>query len=134
MPLSGELFWLTLTIVMTAVFWLPYGVNRSSVRGIARALGNPQPADKPLDAWADRAMRAHRNAVENLVLFAPLVLIAALTETSPGLVAARAQVYFWARAAHYVVYVIGVPVLRTVVFAVGWAAMIIIALAVLGLV
>ena len=134
MPLPAELFWLTLTIIMTALFWVPYGVNRSAVRGVSRALGNPRPDDKPHDAWADRAMRAHQNAVENLVLFAPLVIIATVTETSPGLVAALAQVYFWARAAHYVVYVIGIPVLRTVVFAVGWAAMIILALTILGVV
>ena len=79
-------------------------------------------------------MRAHQNAVENLVLFAPLVIIAAMTQTSPGLVAAMAQVYFWARAAHYVIYVIGIPVARTVAFAAGWAAMIVVALAVLGVV
>ena len=134
MPLPAELFWLTLTIIMTAVFWVPYGINRSAVRGLSRALGNPQPDDKPHDAWADRAMRAHHNAVENLVLFAPLVIIASTTQSNPGLVAVLAQIYFWARAAHYVVYVIGIPVLRTVVFAIGWAAMLLVALAILGLV
>lgn len=134
MPLPDALFWLTLTVVMTAFLWIPYAINRSTVRGLARALGNPQPDDKPHDAWADRAMRAHRNAVENLVLFAPLVIVATMTQTSPELVAAMAQVYFWARAAHYIVYVIGVPVLRTVVFAVGMAATLIVALAILGLI
>ena len=134
MPLTDALFWLTLTILMTALFWLPYGINRSTVRGVARALGNPRPDDKPHDAWADRAMRAHRNAVENLILFAPLVIIATMTQASPALVAAMAQVYFWARAAHYIVYVIGVTVLRTVVFAVGLGATLIVALAILGLI
>ena len=133
MPLTDALFWLTLTILMTALFWLPYGINRSTVRGVARALGNPRPDDKPHDAWADRAMRAHRNAVENLVLFAPLVLIAHTTETDPALVGFMAQIYFWSRAAHYLVYVIGIPVVRTVVFAIGYLAMFVVGLAILGL-
>ena len=133
MPLTDALFWLTLTLLMTALFWLPYGINRSMVRGPARALGNPRPDDKPHDAWADRAMRAHRNAVENLVLFAPLVLIAHATQTDPALVGLMVQVYFWARAAHYVVYTLGIPVVRTGVFAVGYLAMFVVGLAILGL-
>ena len=41
-------------------------------------------------------------------------------------------VYFWARLAHVIVYTMGVPVLRTLAFAVGFAAQAALALAVFG--
>jgi uncharacterized MAPEG superfamily protein len=35
-------------------------------------------------------------------------------------------VYFWARVAHYLAYISAIPYLRTLTFAVSWAAMAII--------
>lgn len=50
--------------------------------GVMRAIGVPGP-DYPTDApWADRARRAHLNAIENLAVFAPLVLVAAIADVS----------------------------------------------------
>jgi MAPEG family len=71
-----EFFWLMLTIILTGLMWIPYILDRAAVRGLAVTLGNPSPSDKPQSAWAQRMMAAHDNAVENLVLFAPLVLVA----------------------------------------------------------
>jgi uncharacterized MAPEG superfamily protein len=120
--MSKELFWLTLTIAMTGLFWVPYILDRVASRGLAGAMGNPRPDDKPQSAWAVRQMKAHTNAVENLVIFAPLVLIAhSLTLSSPTTVLA-CQAYFWARLVHYVVYTLGIPGLRTLAFTVGFLA------------
>ena len=74
--MSTELFWLVLTVAMTGLFWVPYIPDRIMARGLMGAMANPSPSDKAQSPWARRMMAAHTNAVENLVIFAPLVLTA----------------------------------------------------------
>ena len=73
--MTRELFWLTLTVILTGLLWIPYILNRCQVRGLSGAMANPSRNDKPHAEWATRLMFAHDNAVENLIIFAPLVLI-----------------------------------------------------------
>jgi uncharacterized MAPEG superfamily protein len=95
-------------------------------------MANPTPKDAQHSLWAWRLMRAHRNAIENLVVFAPLVLILdALNISTPATVIACA-VFFYARLAHAVVYTLGIPVARTLAFAVGFAAEAVLALTIFG--
>ena len=130
--MSKELLWLTLTVILTGLLWAPYILDRIVVRGLMGAMANPSRNDKPQSPWAQRLYFAHTNAVENLVIFAPLVLILdAQGYSTEGTVTACA-VYFWARLAHAVVYTMGVPVLRTLAFSVGFAAQAALALAVFG--
>ena len=68
-----ELYWLTLTALMTAAALGAYILDRIMVRGTMGALANPSVNDTPQSAWAQRMMAAHTNTVENLVVFAPLV-------------------------------------------------------------
>src|SRR5258708_12380896 len=75
--MTRELFWLTLTIILTGLLWIPYMINRYQVRGLSGTLANPSRIDKPHAEWATRLMFAHDNAVEDLIIFAPLVLILA---------------------------------------------------------
>jgi hypothetical protein len=42
-----ELFWLTLTVVMTGLMWIPYILDRMTVRGVMGTLANPSAADAP---------------------------------------------------------------------------------------
>jgi uncharacterized MAPEG superfamily protein len=42
-------------------------------------------------------------------------------------------VYFWARAAHLIVYTTGLPVFRTLAFTVGFLAKAVLALAIFGI-
>lgn len=114
--MSAELNWLTWTVVMTAFFFLPYVLNRINVRGLFGAMGNPRKDDLPESEWAQRAMRAHANAVENLVVFAPLVLMVELVGANSGVTAFGAALYFWARLVHYTVYTLGIPIVRTLSF------------------
>lgn len=129
--MSSELFWLTLTVAMTALFWVPYILDRIQVRGLMGAMDNPRPGDLPQSPWAERMMLAHTNAVENLVVFAPLVLIADTLDISNAVTVGACIVYFFARLVHYVVYTMGIPIVRTLSFAVGWAAQIALVLAIL---
>lgn len=120
--MSKDLFWLTLTIAMTGLFWVPYILDRLAQRGLMGAMGNPAPDDKPQSAWAVRQMKAHTNAVENLVIFAPLVLIVSSQNLSSATTLLACQAYFWARLVHYIVYTLGIPGLRTLAFTVGFLA------------
>lgn len=119
---TSDLFWLTLSVAMTGVLWLPYVLNRILAGGLWFALRNPDPDAQENANWAVRAKAAHANAVENLVIFAPLVLAVVLTGQSSAWTILACQVYFFARLAHYVVYVAGVPVARTLAFATGFGA------------
>ena len=130
--MTSELYWLTLTCLLISVMWVPYILNRIAVRGLLPAMGYEGPDAKPHSAWAERAMAAHRNAVENIGVFAALVLTAHALGISGGATATAAAVYFFARLVHWVVYVAAVPVVRTLAFAVSWACMIVFALAILG--
>src|SRR5476651_799916 len=122
MAMSRELMWLTLTVILTGVLWIPYILDRIMVRGLMGAVANPSRSDKPQAPWAQRLYFAHTNAVENLVVFAPLVLILEAQGHSTESTAIACAVYFWARLAHAIVYTMGVPVLRTLTFSVGFLA------------
>lgn len=130
--MSAELFWLTWTVILTAFLFLPYVLNRIGIRGLFGAMGNPRPDDLPESDWAQRAMRAHANAVENLVVFAPLVLMVELVGANSGLTAFGAAFYFWARLVHYVVYTLGIPIVRTLSFFAGLAGEVLLMIALIG--
>jgi uncharacterized MAPEG superfamily protein len=83
--------------------------------GVPRLAGNR--ADLPaLTGWAGRAQRAYTNMLESLALFAPLVLIAEIADKINVVTGAGVQLYFWARVVYAVVYIAGVPWLRTAVW------------------
>ena len=128
-----ELWWLTATTLMTALFWMPYVLNRMVVRGVRGAMLNPKPDMPPHTDWAERSIAAHRNAVENLAIFAPLVLVSVSMGVTNSSTITASIVYFFARLIHYIVYTVGVPVVRTLAFVIGFVAQVIIALVILGL-
>ena len=98
--MSRELLWLTLTIGLTALIWVPYILDRIMVRGLMGSMKNPTRNDKPQSPWAVRMMFAHTNAVENLVIFAPLVLITDALNNRNGITAFACALFFWSRVAH----------------------------------
>lgn len=124
--MSAELTYLVWVTVLTMVLWIPYVLDRFAVRGIGDTVGYPA-EPRPQSPWARRLMKAHSNAVENLVVFAALVLAAEAAGATGSATAAAAAVYFWARLAHAVVYAAGIPWLRTLAFVVGFGAQVTIA-------
>jgi uncharacterized MAPEG superfamily protein len=109
---------------MTALFWVPYVLNRMAVNGLVGTLAGSAPDSSTLSAWAQRAGRAHTNAIENLAIFAPVVLTAHVLNISNGATKAAVVVYFVARLLHYIVYAAGIPAARTLTFTAGWLAQI----------
>lgn len=121
--MTTELTSLVWVAAFTAVMWVPYILNTIMVRGLVDAVGYPA-APKPLAPWAERLKKAHYNAVENLVVFAALVLVLNAVQVSNATTVMACEVYFWARLVHAVVYALGVPWLRTLSFAVSWLALV----------
>src|SRR3981081_2240478 len=117
--MTRELFWLTLTVILTGLLWVPYIINRLQVRGLSGAMANPSRNDKPHAEWATRLMFAHDNAIENLIIFAPLVLILAQLDYSTKWTVYACAVYFWPGVPPLLVYPLGLPVFRTLAFTVG---------------
>ena len=74
MTASPELAYVALTALFTGVLWVPIIVNRLAEMGPWRALKNPEPDVRPHADWAYRLANAHRNAIENLVVFGPLAI------------------------------------------------------------
>ena len=132
--LTTELYWLTVTTLMTGLMWAPYIINRIIEQGMGRAIWDPQGETKTQVAWAERMARAHKNAVENLIIFAPLVLTLHLTDLNDELTAFACMLYFFSRLTHYVVFSFGVPVIRVISFMVSVVAQIILAFTLLGII
>jgi uncharacterized MAPEG superfamily protein len=124
--MSVELRYLALTSVLTGLLWVPYILNEIAVRGLVNAVGyaaNP----KPLAPWAQRMKAAHYNAVENLVVFAALVLVAEIAGIRSAAIASSAVVYFWARVVHATAYTFAIPWVRTLAFVIGFGCQLCIA-------
>ena len=117
--MTVELTYLALVAALTAILWIPYILNTIAVRGLVDAVGYP--ADpKPLAPWAARMKAAHYNAVENLAVFAALVLVVNAAGVGNETTAMACMVYFWARVVHYFAYGFAIPWVRTLSFAVGF--------------
>ena len=93
--------------------------------GLPRLAGNRE-AMPALSGWAGRAQRAHLNMLESLVVFAIAVLVAEAAGRTNETTALGATLFFWARLAYAIVYVVGIPWLRTLVWAVGLAGIVLI--------
>jgi len=116
-----ELLYLTCVTALTGLLWIPYILDRIAVWGLTDTVGYPA-NPKPQSAWAERLIKAHYNAVENLVVFAALVLAAQAAGLSNSATATACVVYFWARVVHVLAYTFAVPWVRTLAFAVGFFA------------
>lgn len=117
--ITTELTYLTWITAFTALMWIPYIFNMIIVRGVIDAVGYPQ-NPKPLAIWATRMKAAHYNAVENLVVFAVLVLAAHAAGVNNEVTALACGIYFWTRVVHLVVHTFGIPWIRTLAFVVGF--------------
>lgn len=129
--LSNEIYWLVLTTLMTSLFWIPYIINRMIELGVLNALWDRYGNTDTDKAWAQRMMDAHANAVENLVIFAPLVILIQMTGMNSTTTTTACMIYFFARLVHYIAYTFAAPILRVVTFITGFGAQLMLALTLL---
>ncbi len=88
------------------------------------------PAPKPFQARTKRVVDNHR---EGLLIFAPLVLVAALAHVSNAWTVLGAQLFFYSRVVHAGLYLTGVPWVRPLAWAIGIAGCVMIFLALIGI-
>lgn len=124
---TTEFTYLVLTAILTLLIRVPWMVNKVTVRGLGKVTGYPTDSE-PLSAWAHRVWVAHEDAVQNLVVFAILVIALDIAGVSNSWTRGAAVVYFWARFTHAIVYAFGIPRLKSLAFATAFGAMAIIAL------
>jgi len=120
--MTTELTYLAWTALLTAALWIPYVVTQVRTNGPLKPQNYVDPAPRPGPEFGRRANRAHLNAVETLAPFAILVLIVHVTGKSNSTTAFWAASFFWLRLAHAVVYLLGIPYVRTIVFTLGFVA------------
>jgi uncharacterized MAPEG superfamily protein len=124
--MSPDLTYLLFSTILCFVQVLIAASGANTQVGLTTLAGNRE--DLPdMVGWAGRARRAHLNMIENLVLFAALVLIAAVAGKANATTAMGAMIFFWARLAYAVIYLIGIPWLRTLAWFVGVIGMAMIA-------
>jgi uncharacterized MAPEG superfamily protein len=78
---------------------------------------------RPLTVVGERATRALANMHEALPVFLGLALLNMIVGTAAGLAVTGATLFLIARVVYVAIYVAGVPVLRTLVWAVGWVGL-----------
>lgn len=113
-----ELKMLVWSALLTVVLVVISAVGAMGQVGLAALAGNREGVPE-FTGWAGRAIRAHRNMLENLVLFAIAVLVAKLAGVSNANTVLGAQLFFWGRVAHAALYLGGIAWARTAAFAVS---------------
>jgi len=86
-------------------------------RGFAWGVGARDGEPAAVSPMAARIDRAFKNFLETYGFFAVAVLLLHATGKANAQSAMGAQLYFWARVAYVPAYAIGVPFLRTIVWA-----------------
>jgi uncharacterized MAPEG superfamily protein len=114
--MTPDLRYLAYTALLTAALWIPYVVAQSKTNGLLRPTNYRDPTQRPLPLWGKRADRAYLNAVEVFAPFAALVVVAHVSGKANTMTAFWAMFFFWMRLTHAVVYLLGIPYVRTIVF------------------
>jgi uncharacterized MAPEG superfamily protein len=124
--MSPDLYYLLMSAVLCFVQMLIAATGANTQVGLPALAGNREGLPE-IVGWAGRARRAHLNMLENLVLFSALVLVAAVAGKANATTAMGAMIFFWARLAYALIYLIGIPWLRTLAWFVSVIGMVMIA-------
>lgn len=117
--ISPELYWTVLTAGLASILWIPYILQRIIELGPIETFRDPLHDVSTKAPWAQRAKNAHTNMIENLLVFAVLALTIQIIGGGTAATAIAAPLFFATRAAHYVVYTLGLPWARTPMFLIG---------------
>ena len=117
--MTPELTYLAWTALLTALLWVPYIAGQVITNGFLAGENYKDPTPRPVPLWVQRANRAHINAVETFAPFAAMIWLVHATNSASEMTALWAAIFFWMRLAHAIVYMLGIPFLRTLIFAAG---------------
>jgi uncharacterized MAPEG superfamily protein len=122
--MTTDLKYLAYTAILTAALWIPYVVAQVMTNGFLAPPNYIDPTPRPVPLWGKRADRTYLNAVEVFAPFAVLVIVAQLAGKANATTAFWTICFFWLRLAHAVVYLLGVPYVRTVIFTLGFVCVV----------
>jgi uncharacterized MAPEG superfamily protein len=125
--MTPELTYLIWSVALTLILALIAVSGATLQVGLPKLAGNRE-SMPVLTGWAGRAYRAHQNMLENLILFAVLVLVAQIVGVRNNLTLLGAQLFFWARVAQAIVHIAGIPWVRTGAWLVSLAGLLMILL------
>ena len=124
MDMTPEFIMLAFTLILALVQILAAAQASTMERGIA---WNASPRDgesKPLGKVAGRLARAQANLLETLPLFAAAVIMAHIAGKDGTLTFLGTHLYFFGRLVYLPLYAFGVPYLRTLVWLVSAAGLV----------
>ena len=124
--MSPDLKYLLFSTLLCFVQVLIAATGANQAVGLPTLAGNREGLPE-ITGWAGRARRAHLNMIENMVLFTALVLIAVVANKTNAMTALGAMIFFWGRLVYALIYLIGVPWLRTLAWFVSVIGMVMIA-------
>lgn len=129
--MTTELTILARTIVLALVYIIALDVVRTGQYGLKWNTSARDEAMPKLSPIAERLVRAQANLFETLPLFAIAVLVAHLAGVHSRWTVIGAQLYFWARVIYLPLYAFGVPQVRSLVWLVSLAGLLMIVFAIL---
>ncbi|MEQ9365313.1 MAG: MAPEG family protein [Leptospirales bacterium] len=110
--MTVELKMLLASVILLMLQILPYFLGRFATWKL-EDFGGDRLQTPPVPPWVQRAERAEKNMATNLVHFAALVLIVQAAGLNDEATALGAQIFFYARVAYTLIYIAGIPYLRT---------------------
>ena len=124
--MTPELTYLVLSAVLAFAQIVIAAAAAALQIGVLSQIGNRENLPE-FSGFCGRAVRAYRNMLENLALFTIFVLTANAADVSTAMTVLGAQIFFYARAAYAIVYMIGVPFIRSAIWGASVAGMALIA-------
>jgi uncharacterized MAPEG superfamily protein len=122
--MTTELSYLAWSALLTSTLWIPYIVCQVLTNGFLNVGNYKDPTPRPVPLWGQRANRAHINSVESFAPFAALILLIHVAGLGSEMTATWAAIYFYARLLHAIVYMAGIPYVRTLIFSASWIAIV----------
>jgi uncharacterized MAPEG superfamily protein len=126
--MSIELTMLCASVALLFVLVIIQAAAGAQAQG-ALVMANNRDNLGPPSIWQARTKRCVDNHREGLILFAPLIIVAALTNTSGDLTVYGAQMFFYSRVAHAIIYLAGWPYIRPIAWTIGMIGIIMIFIA-----
>jgi len=108
---------LFIALLLPFIAKIPVAIAMNKLNGYDN--NHPREQQAKLTGFGARAVAAHQNAFESVIIFAPAVLLAVATKHTGELIQQLAVVHVVARCLYNVLYLLNISVLRSLVWAVG---------------
>jgi uncharacterized MAPEG superfamily protein len=106
-------------------------IARAKYASVEWVMGNRETMPK-VPAWVERADRAQRNHLDNLPMIAIVILIAQITRKTDSVTAIASITIAVFRASHSIIYMLGIPRLRSLLYFGSLFALLVIVWQILG--